>query len=217
MNEEPELVIFDCDGVLVDSERLAVDICVEICAEHGLELTREEIIERFMGRSAGLIEAMIEERLGRVLTDAERRRNGSRFTAVYERDLVGVAGAAQALAAITHSKCVASGSRPAAIRRKLELCGLLEHFDGNLFSAFQVAHGKPAPDLFLFAAAQMGVEPSRCVVVEDSPYGVQAARAAGMPALAYAGGMVRREALASPGATVFDDMRELPALLSTAG
>lgn len=99
------------------------------------------------------------------------------------------------------------------MRHTLGLTGLYDLFDGRIFSATEVEHGKPAPDLFLHAAASIGVDPSRCVVVEDSRYGVEAARAAGMRALGFYGGLTPREWLEGPDTYVFDDMRELPALL----
>lgn len=216
MGRVPDLVIFDCDGVLVDSERIAVELDVQICAEFGLALTREELIRRFMGRSGGLVQVMIEDHLGRRLSSAEAHGIGARFTQAFEQELRAVIGVSDALDAITQPVCVASGSNPSALRRKLALCGLLERFDGCLFSATEVANGKPAPDLFLLAARRMGVDPARCVVVEDSPYGVQAARAAGMRAFAYVGGMVTRETLSGPGTVLFDDMLALPELLLAA-
>ena len=112
--------------------------------------------------------------------------------------------------------CVASSSDPDSLRHKLTLTGLLGRFNGSVFSAADVMNGKPAPDVFLYAADRMGVAPARCAVVEDSPYGVQAAHAAGMEAFGYAGGVTNADALAGAGATVFDDMRELPRLLRLA-
>src|SRR5581483_395824 len=121
---------------------------------------------------------------------------------------------AEALAAIELPMCVASSSGHDSLRFKLELTGLYERFEGRIFSAADVANGKPAPDLFLYAASRMGADPSRCVVVEDSRYGVEAARAAGMDALGYAGGVTRAAALDGPRTVVFDDMRTLPELLA---
>lgn len=206
-------MIFDCDGVLVDSERISVDLDVRICTEYGLALTREELIRRFMGRPGGLVQAMIEAHLARTLTALELQAISRRFEQAFETRLEPIAGIGEALAQITQPMCVASGSTPSALRRKLALCGLLEHFDGCLFSSEQVAQGKPAPDVFLFAARQMGVDPARCVVVEDSPYGVEAARRAGMRALAYVGGMVAADVLRGPATVLFDDMHALPELL----
>ena len=129
-------------------------------------------------------------------------------------DLRPVEGIPEVLKQITQPVCVASNSKPGGLRWKLELCGLLDRFDGNVFSASQVQNGKPAPDLFLLAAKTMAVEPASCVVVEDSPSGVRAARAAGMRVLAYLGGMVAPEVLEGPGTVLFDDMLALPELIA---
>ena len=131
----------------------------------------------------------------------------------FEAELEPVPGIVEALERISLPACVASSSPPEQLRFKLELTGLYERFAGRIFSASEVANGKPAPDLFLHAAARMGAAPDSCVVVEDSRYGVQAARAAGMDVLGYAGGVTPAEALAGPRTVVFDDMRSLPELL----
>lgn len=208
-----ELVIFDCDGILVDSERLSLDITVQVLNDFGLDLTREQAIERFVGSTDGSIEATIEERIGRELLAPERHEIRARYREAYEQRLEPVPGVPEMLPEISPPMCVASGSRPEILRRKLEICGLFSYFDGHLFSASQVAAGKPAPDLFLFAAAAMGVAPERCIVVEDSVFGVAAARAAGMRTLAYGGGLIAARELAGPGTVTFDDMRRLPRLI----
>jgi HAD superfamily hydrolase (TIGR01509 family) len=132
----------------------------------------------------------------------------------FEAELQPVAGIREALERISLPVCVASSSPPERLRYKLELTGLYERFAGRIFSASEVANGKPAPDLFLHAARQLGFDPAACVVVEDSRYGVQAARAAGMDVLGYAGGVTSGDVLAGPRTIVFDDMRLLPELLS---
>ena len=208
-----ELVIFDCDGVLVDSERIAVDIDVEMLAHFGLNLTREQIIARFVGRSPSVMNEAIEAHLGRPLPEGWNAPFRPRFDERYERELTPVDGVVQALDQIEVPVCVASGSDLDRLDYKLGLTGLHDRFAGAIFSSSQVARGKPAPDVFLFAAERMGVDPARCAVIEDSPFGVQAANAAGMEAFAYAGGVVGPEALAPERATVFSDMRELPELL----
>jgi HAD superfamily hydrolase (TIGR01509 family) len=209
-----ELVIFDCDGVLVDSERLAVPIDVAMLGDVGIHLTEDEVIEQFVGRSSRVMRDVMETHLGHPLT-AERQEGYERLYAeAYETDLAPVDGVEQALDQISGPTCVASSSEPAGLRRKLELTGLLARFEGHIFSADEVANGKPAPDLFLYAAERMGADPAGCVVVEDSRPGVQAARAAGMYAFAYAGGLTRASLLEGAGTTVFTDMRRLPALIS---
>jgi HAD superfamily hydrolase (TIGR01509 family) len=151
---------------------------------------------------------------GRSVTDDVGDRYRTLYRDAFEHELQRVDGVDEALAAITLPSCVASSSTVARLRHTLELTGLLARFEGRIFSAEQVAHGKPAPDLFLFAASSLGVAPARCAVIEDSRYGVQAARAAGMRSFGYAGGLTDAAALAGEGTTVFSDMRELPALLA---
>ena len=209
-----ELVIFDCDGVLVDSEPISIRIDVEMFAEVGMTVSEQEVIERFVGRSPELLVQAVEEQLGHPPPDGWEEHGERRLRRAFEAELEPVDGIREALELISLPMCVASSSPPERLRFKLELTGLYERFAGRIFSATEVANGKPAPDLFLHAARQMGVDPAGCVVVEDSRYGVQAARAAGMEVLGYAGGVTPAEALAGPRTTVFDDMRSLPELLS---
>ena len=209
-----ELVILDCDGVLVDSEPIAIRIDVEMFAEVGMTVTEREVIERFVGRSPGLLAQAVEEELGHPPPDDWEERGEVRLRRAFEAQLQPVAGIREALERITLPVCVASSSPPDRLRFKLELTGLYERFAGHIYSAAEVANGKPAPDLFLHAARQMGADPAVCVVVEDSRYGVQAGRAAGMDVLGYAGGVTSADALVGPRTIVFDDMRFLPELLS---
>jgi HAD superfamily hydrolase (TIGR01509 family) len=213
MLESVQLVIFDCDGVLVDSEPIAVRVDLLVLAEFGLRLSEAEVIERFVGRSPQVMRDAIEAHLGQRLPDG-RDSYEHLYVAAFEAELTAVDGIKEALDQITLPSCVASSSEPDSLRRKLELTGLYRRFEGRVFSASEVMNGKPAPDLFLHAAERMGFEPSRCVVVEDSRPGVQAARAANMDALAFAGGLTPAHALKGPRTTVFDDMRHLPNLLS---
>ena len=208
------LVIFDCDGVLVDSEPIAVRIDVEMLAEVGVTMTEEEVIERFVGRSPDVILAEAEARLGRRVPEGWFERGETRIRRAYATELRPVDGISEALEEIGDPVCVASSSGHDNIRYKLELTGLYDRFAGHIFSATEVANGKPAPDLFLHAASRMGAAPADCVVVEDSRYGVQAARAAGMDVLGYAGGLTAPDVLEGPRTVVFDDMRKLPELLS---
>jgi HAD superfamily hydrolase (TIGR01509 family) len=213
----PELVIFDCDGVLVDSESIAAELEVEMFAEIGMPMSASEIRERFLGRSQAHVNAAIVEHLG-ALPDDWNARWERRYYEALEANLRPIDGIVEALDAISRPMCVASSSRAKSIALKLALCGLADRFGEHVFSAEQVAEGKPAPDLFLFAAARMGASPDRCAVVEDSPAGVQAARAAGMACFAYTGDeMVAPDRLAGPRTTVFGDMRQLPGLLAAPG
>ena len=217
MTRPLELVIFDCDGVLVDSERLAVRVEAAVLAELGWPLSQAEVIERFMGRSQSFMLEAIQERLGEDLPDGWRELLDRRYRAAYEAELTPVDGVVEALDRIAIPTCVASGGSHETLRHTLGLTGLYERFQGRIFSATEVAEGKPAPDLFLHAAARLGAEPAACAVVEDSRYGVQAARAAGMLASGYTGGLTPPERLAGPRTVLFDDMRRLPDLLAAAG
>jgi HAD superfamily hydrolase (TIGR01509 family) len=209
-----ELVIFDCDGVLVDSERIAVRVEAEVLSELGWPLTEAEIVERFMGRTAEFMDQAIEAELGDRLPGDWREEFQRRYRAAFDAGLAPVDGIVEALDQIPVPTCVASSGSHDKLRFTLGRTGLYRRFEGKIFSGYEVADGKPAPDLFLHAAARMGVEPARCAVVEDSRFGVLAARAAGMRAFGYAGGLCPPELLAGPGTVVFHDMRELPRLLA---
>lgn len=209
-----ELVIFDCDGVLVDSERIALRIQVALGAELGWPLTEDEVIDRFIGRSSGSIQEQIGERLGQETAAIWWERLMELHREEVDRGLSAVDGLPEALDAITLPTCVASSGSHEKMRHTLGRTGLYERFAGRIYSAAEVVHGKPAPDLFLYAAQRMGVDPAACAVVEDSRPGVQAARAAGMRAFGYAGGLTRAERLEGPGTVVFDDMRKLPGLIA---
>ncbi|MBO0728752.1 MAG: HAD family hydrolase [Acidimicrobiaceae bacterium] len=211
------LVIFDCDGVLVDSERIAIRIDVQVLGRLGWSLTEAEVIERFVGRTQEYMVSEIEARLGRRLPGDWETEFEPLYQKAFETDLRPVDGVVEALNGITAPTCVASSSGHERIRRSLGLTGLLDRFSGRIFSAEDVRRGKPAPDLFLHAAARMGFMPAECAVVEDSRHGVEAARAAGMLAFGYAGGVTPAERLEGPGTVVFNDMRELPALLREQG
>jgi HAD superfamily hydrolase (TIGR01509 family) len=214
MNQDPvELVIFDCDGVLVDSERIYCRVDREVFASLGAEFTEAEIVDHFVGSSHEVLTAILEERLGRSLEPDWHHAYRPLYDRALDAELTVVEGVTDALDALHVPFCLASNGSHATIRRNLTRTGLLDRFEGRMFSARDVARGKPAPDLFLHAAAAMGVPPERCAVVEDSPYGVAAARAAGMRAFGYCGGLTRADRLIGPRTLVFDDMRQLPRLL----
>lgn len=208
-----ELIIFDCDGVLVDSERLAVRIDVRVLAQLGWEMTEEEVVERFVGVSDARFRREIEDRIGRSLADEWDAQYAPLYREAFAAELTAVEGVVGVLDGISVQTCVASSGSHEKMRYTLGLTGLYSRFEGRIFSATEVARGKPEPDLFLYAAGRMGVDPSACVVIEDSVMGVCAARAAGMPVFAYAGGVTPAAKLAGPGTTVFRHMRELPDLL----
>jgi HAD superfamily hydrolase (TIGR01509 family) len=209
-----ELVIFDCDGVLVDSERIAVRVEAELLAELGWPLTEDEIVERFMGRTEGFMGQAIEAQLADRLPDDWKDRFRRRYRAAYDAELAPVDGILEALDQLTLPTCVASSGSHDKLRYTLGRTGMYGRFEGRIFSGSEVANGKPAPDLFLHAAARMGAEPAACAVVEDSRFGIESARAAGMQAFGYAGGLTPAHRLEGPATQVFHDMRELPGLLA---
>ncbi|MFD7441457.1 HAD family hydrolase [Streptomyces sp. NPDC059909] len=211
-----ELVIFDCDGVLVDSERICVKVDAMIMADLGCAFTEAEIVERFVGSSTEVYTAAVEERLGRRLEKDWQQRYEHLYQEAFAAELTAVDGITEALDGLTAPFCVASNGDHAGIRHSLALTALSERFEDRIFSATDVPRGKPAPDLFQHAARSMGVAPDRCAVVEDSAYGIQAAHAAGMRAFGYCGGLTQAARLAGQGTVVFDDMRALPSLLEAA-
>ena len=210
-----DLVIFDCDGVLVDSEPISITVLVEALAAAGVEMSEEVAHERFLGRSLKSMSEILHDDYGLAVDTAflEAMRK-----ALYERfrsELQPIEGIAETVDRLGVPHCVASSSQPERIRLSLSVTGLLDRFEPNIFSATMVANGKPAPDLFLHASGAMGVPPGRCVVVEDSPAGIAAAKSAGMRVAAFTGGSharspQHRKALMSLAPDViFDDMREL--------
>jgi len=215
MNSPQALVILDCDGVLVDTEPLAIAVRERVLAEAGWRLTSEEIVERFLGRSHAYVVAEVATRVGgqaaRVAEDSFRRGCEN----VFRESLAPVPGIVEALDALDLmvgvQTCVASSGGHDKMRLTLGITGLWPRFEGRIFSADEVVEGKPAPDLFLHAARSMGFAPDRCVVVEDSPAGVAAAIAARMPAIGYVGGVVPSQLALQPGVHLIDDMRALPA------
>jgi len=206
-------VIFDCDGVLIDSERLAVKADVVMLRELGWPLSEAEVIERFVGRSDRDTQVAIEAHLGRKLPAGWEKRFEPLYQQTFAAKLVPVEGVLEALDRITLPSCIASSGTHEYLRYMLGLTGLYEGFAGRIFSAEDVARGKPAPDLFLHAAERMAAKPAGCVVVEDSRSGVEAARAAGMRVLAFAGGLSPAELLDGTNTILFEDMSELPRLL----
>jgi HAD superfamily hydrolase (TIGR01509 family) len=197
--------------VLVDSEGISTRIDVEVLSRLGWTITQEEVIERFVGKTDAAMRQEVEEYLGRSLS-SEWDGFAHLYREAFAAELRPVDGIVDALDRVDLPTCVASSGTPESIETKLRLTGLWERFDGRIFSAADVQHGKPAPDLFLHAAREMGVEAAACAVVEDSPFGVQAAHAAGMKAFAYGGGIMPPEKLRSAD-VIFEDMRELPRLL----
>lgn len=215
MIDDVRLVLFDCDGVLVDSEPIALSANVELGRRFGWPLLAEQAVDLFLGRSAAAVDAEIARRCGAGVAVRWRAEYEARMRDEVDARLEPVPGIVEALDAVMPrlATCVASSGGHAKMRHTLGRTGLYERFDGRIFSAEEVEHGKPAPDLFLHAAAAMGVAPEHCVVVEDSRHGVRAARAAGMRSLGFAGGLTPAAWLEGADTVVFEDMRELPTLL----
>jgi beta-phosphoglucomutase-like phosphatase (HAD superfamily) len=216
----PRLIIFDCDGVLVDSEPISVSVLRDTLATAGEDMTEAKVYARFLGRSLGLVVQVMRDDYGLALTDTHLNDMRARLYDRFGAELCPIAGVGAATRAAGLPICVASSSQPERIRLSPDLTGLLAMFDPHLYGASMVKHGKPAPDLFLHAAAAMGARPEDCVVIEDSPAGMAAARAAGMACLAFTGdghavpGKLRAAAEELAPDAIFDDMRALPGLIT---
>jgi HAD superfamily hydrolase (TIGR01509 family) len=216
---KPSLLIFDCDGVLVDSEMIACRVDAECLTEIGFPTTAAFIQAEFVGLSSRTMFERFERDHGRKLPADFPAALQRRLAAAFDDELEAIAGVADMLPALGLRKCVASSSHPERLRHTLGLTGLWPHFDPHVFSATMVANGKPAPDLFLYAADRMRTPPRDCVVVEDSQAGVAAGVAAGMRVLGFVGGSHCADGhagrLRAAGAhAVFDDMHQLPELLT---
>ena len=214
-----DLIIFDCDGVLVDSEVISCRAHAATLTRHGYPITADQVLDRFLGVSDLEARMIVEAEIGRKLPDDFTSQVKHATLQSYADDLRPVPYVAEAVAAIGLPKCVASSGTPEKIRHGLTCAGLYDILAPHIFSAGQVKRGKPAPDLFLFAAEQMKVPPERCVVIEDSIPGVTGARAAGMTVLGFHGGSHCRPGyagtLCAAGAAVaFDDMRQLAGLIA---
>jgi HAD superfamily hydrolase (TIGR01509 family) len=206
-------VIFDCDGVLVDTEHISNRVLAGLLTEAGLPTTFEHCMREYRGRAMVSVLALAAERLGGPLPADLPDRYYAAVEAVFARELEPVPGVVAALDRIALPFCVASSGPHHKMAVTLRRTGLWERFEGRIFSASEVAAGKPAPDLFLHAAHRMGFDPAATAVVEDSVPGIEAARAAGMRALAFARHTGADE-LAAAGGEPFGDMAELPRLLA---
>lgn len=209
-----DLIVFDMDGVLVDSEPIANRILHRYLSALGVPMTLDELTRDTLGLSTASMRRLVRDRYAIDVPDAMLADQRAAVYAAYETELKPVAGVEDAIRALPHPRCVASSSSPETIAVSLRLTGLDRHFGDRLFSAAMVERGKPHPDLFLHAARTMGHDPSLTAVIEDSVPGVTAGVAAGMRVFAYAGASYADPAaLAAAGGQVFTDMRELPGLL----
>ncbi len=188
MTSRFDLIIFDCDGVLINSEELASAICIEAVKEVGLDLTLHEYADRYAGNPIAEIWRMVERDAGRPLPEGFQGRVDQMVFKRFSTELVPIHGVVDVLEASKYPRCVASSTQLPRLRENLGKVGLLDHFDPHIFSGSQVKRGKPAPDVFLYAASQMGCDPTHCLVIEDSLTGVTAARRAGMNVIGFAGG-----------------------------
>ncbi len=180
------LIIFDCDGVLVDSEPITNRVGQQLLAEYGLKLTLAEMDALFIGKSTPECVAIVEERLGHAPPADYLQEFGKRTQAAWRRELQPIPGIPQLLGTLGLPYCVASNGSAPETNFKLKVTGLLDRFEGRIFSGLDVPRPKPAPDVFLQAANAMGALPRQCLVIEDTPVGVTAAVGAGMQVIGYA-------------------------------
>jgi HAD superfamily hydrolase (TIGR01509 family) len=206
-------VIFDCDGVLVDTEQISNTVLAGLLTQAGLPTTFEDCMRDYRGRSMAAVLQLASERHGAALPGDLADRYYAEVKGVFARELQPVPGVVAALDRIALPSCVASSGPHHKMAVTLRHTGLWERFEGRIFSASEVRQGKPAPDLFLHAARRMGFDPAATAVVEDSVPGIEAARAAGMRALAFAR-HTEAELLAAAGGEPFADMARLPELLA---
>ncbi len=195
-----ELIIFDCDGVLADSEMLSAQVLVEAFGDMNIEIDLEHVLQCYLGRSIDTIRADVAERMGFALTPDFFEDWTERLLTRYRAKLQPIPGVAELLDRLEVPVCVASSSAPKRLMPTLAYTGLDGYFTDRIFSATEVPRGKPAPDIFLHAAKRCGVEPAACLVIEDSLAGLRAARSAGMQCWLFTGGSHYRhtEALAGP-------------------
>lgn len=207
-----ELVIFDCDGVLVDSDRISLRIQAERISALGLEMSYEDCVRDFLGLGMEATLRIVAERLGRPVPAGWEAELDAAVREGFQRELKAVPGVIKALEEIELPFCVASSGSHDKMRFTLGLTDMWDRFAGRIFSVDEVQQGKPAPDLFLHAASRMSTPPERCIVIEDSPFGIAGAKAAGMSVLGFAA------ATTSPrldGAdAVFTSMADLPGLVA---
>lgn len=212
-------VIFDCDGVLIDSEEISMRTDQSLLAENGVRISEQEMHRRFVGKTfTAMVEELEAERGIRLPTDLEARKDEIMLD-LYRRKLQPIAGVREALDIITHPKSIGTNGPRHRALLALEVTGIAHHFEDRLTTFEDVARGKPFPDVYLLAAERAGFPPSQCLVIEDSVTGVAAAIAAGCPTIGFTGSHLHRSehalALTQLGAMrVFNDMAELPDMLN---
>lgn len=213
------LIIFDCDGVLIDSEHIAAKLEAKAANSLGHPITEDEILEQFVGKPSRFIWEKVSKELGAPLPDGFLERHKKELEDAFSRELLPIRGVKDVIEKCAFQKCVASSTEKSKLIQNLKTTGLLGAFGQNVFSASQVERAKPFPDLFLFAAKTMGFEPKDCLVIEDSVAGVCAARAANMEVIGFLGAshikIGHKEKLLENGAkTVFDNMESLNQIIA---
>lgn len=215
-----ELAIFDCDGVLVDSEPISMSVLIGMIEDAGGAIGEDEAYDRFLGKSLASICGILETDFSLLMKPVHLEAMRERLYGRFREELRPVVNVRGALDAIGLRKCVASSSQVERIRLSLTITGLIDAFDGHIFSSTMVDNGKPAPDLFLYAAERMEVDPAACLVIEDSIAGVSAARAAGMHVFGFVGAShaarpthIQAMRDLEPD-LIFDDMESLPVLIA---
>ncbi len=218
MAHDWDLIIFDCDGVLIDSELLSAEVLIDLLAADGVEIDFDHVRRNFLGRSFPTVARHIREELGHALAPDFDALYRARLLERFEtelRPMPGIASALEMLAMRGVPVCVATSSSPPRVARSLDIVGLATALP-HVFTASQVARGKPAPDLFLLAARTLGAEPSRCLVFEDSLPGLEAAQAAKMTAVRYTGGshLTQAKLRHDPSLPILKDWADLPSILN---
>ena len=208
-----ELIIFDCDGVLVDSEPISSRLIAEQLTELGLPISAQQFEERFAGTALSEIIKFYEEQTGKQVPSNFETVYRERSWTAFKAELQPIPGVRELLQEVNIHKCVASNGPRKKISFNLNVTQLDHFFATNIFSAYDIQKWKPLPDLYLYAAKNMQVSPSKCVVVEDSIHGVKAAKAAGMRVIGYPGGATPAEVLSAGGAEIISDMRAVKSLL----
>lgn len=217
MSDPFDLVIFDCDGVLVDSEVISARTLVALLGPYGVHIDLEQVYRHFIGRSFPTVAVAIRSQFDVVLPEEFETAYRKRLLETFETDLRPTSGVERVLAMLDIPFCAATSSSPERVARSLAITGLAQFFADRVFTASQVKNGKPAPDLFLHVASTLAVEPSRCLVIEDSPPGIEAAEAAGMTIWRYAGGAHMSKAVRrDDGVPTFDSWAEFFDMMSAA-
>jgi len=216
-NRKFSLVIFDCDGVLVDSESITNRVFAQMLNELGIAITLEDMFEEFVGRSMPQCLEVVTRLLGRPVPEGFVRNYETRSAVALKSELKAVPGIEAVLAALSVPYCVASSGTHAKMQTTLGITGLLPQFRGKMYSVTEVANSKPYPDVFQHAANQQGAAPAACAVVEDTPTGVRAGLAAGMTVFGYCALTPRHRLLEAGAHHTFECMRDLPGLIAGAG